>query len=301
MKRPLVLVKLGVTAMLAFCAAGAIAQTQSETLKRIKETGTFTIGYRESSVPFSFLDGQQKPVGFSIDLCQAIADKIKQQLGMSQLNIKQVPVNSSNRIPLVVNGTIDIECGGTANNLARQKQVNFSVATFAGQPRWLVRTNSGLNQEADLKGKTVVVTQGSNAVGFLRKVNDEQKLGLQVIQAKDHSESMLTLASGRAVGFLEDDILLSGERANARDPSAFTFLPGGYEVSYYGLMMHKGDAGFKALVDGVLVAMMKDGSFERGYKKWFESPIPPRNVNLSFPISDKLRARIESPSDKAEF
>lgn len=293
--------RIALCAGLAFGTLSATAQTPSETLKRIKETGTFTIGYRESSVPFAFLDGQQKPVGFSMDLCHAIGEEIKRQLGLTQLNWKQVPVNSSNRIPLVVNGTIDIECGGTANNLARQKQVNFSVATFAGQPRWLVRTNSGITQESDLKGKTVVATQGSNAVGIMRKVNEERKLGLSVIQAKDHGESMLTLSSGRAVAFMEDDILLSGERANARDPASFTFLPGGYEVGYYGLMMQKGDAGFKALVDGVLIGMMKDGSFEQTYKKWFESPIPPRNVNLQFPISDMLRARIDSPSDKVDF
>jgi len=285
---------------LAICVSSAWAQAQGDTLQKIKETGTLTLGYRESSVPFSFLDAQQKPVGFSLDLCAAIADQIKRQLGMSALTIKQVAVNSSNRIPLVVNGTMDIECGGTANNLARQKQVSFSVATFAGQPRWLARADAGLKQPADLKGKTVVVTQGSNAVGFVRRINENDKLGLNVIQAKDHGESMLTLSSGRAAAFLEDDILLAGERANARDPAAYAFLEGGYEVGYYGLMFKKDDAAFKALVDGVLTRMMKDGSFEQAYKKWFESPIPPRNVNLNFPLSDKLRERIASPSDKVD-
>ncbi|MDT4833993.1 Glutamate/aspartate import solute-binding protein [compost metagenome] len=286
---------------LALALSSAWAQDQGATLQKIKETGSVTLGYRESSVPFSFLDGQQKPVGFSLDLCSVIVNRIKQQLSLPDLAVKQVAVNSSNRIPLVVNGTVDIECGGTANNLARQKQVSFSVATFASQPRWLVRVDSGLKQPADLKGKTVVVTQGSNAVGFVRAANDKEKLGMNVIQAKDHGESMLTLSNGRAVAFLEDDILLAGERANSRDPAAFTFLEGGYDPGYYGLMFKKDDAPFKALVDGVLMGMMKDGSFEQAYRKWFESPIPPRNVNLNFPVPERLRERIASPSDKVDF
>lgn len=293
--------RVTVACALTLGLSSAWAQDLGQTLQKIKDTGTVTLGYRESSVPFSFLDGQQKPVGFSMDLCAVIFDRIKQQLNLPKLEVKQVAVNSSNRIPLVSNGTVDIECGGTANNLARQKQVAFSVATFASQPRWLVRTDSGLKQEADLKGKTVVVTQGSNAVGFARAANEKEKLGLNMIQAKDHGESMLTLSSGRAAAFLEDDILLAGERANARDPSAFTFLEGGYAPGYYGLMFRKDDAPFKTLVDGVLIGMMKDGSFETTYKKWFESPIPPNNVNLSYAIPERLRERITTPSDKVDF
>jgi glutamate/aspartate transport system substrate-binding protein len=290
---------------LALAAALLVALPASAqsggTLQKIRETGSITLGYRESSLPFSYLDGQQQPIGFSLDLCGAIVARLRQQLKLPGLEVRRIAVNSSNRIALVVNGTVDIECGGTANNLARQKQVSFSVATFASQPRWLVRADSGLKQPADLKGKTVVVTQGSNAVGFVRAANDKEKLGMNVIQAKDHGESMLTLSNGRAVAFLEDDILLAGERANSRDPAAFVFLEGGYDPGYYGLMFKKDDAPFKALVDGVLTGMMKDGSFEQAYRKWFESPIPPRNVNLSFPVPERLRERIASPSDKVDF
>lgn len=287
------------------CCVGALcgsawAQAQGETLKKIKETGTITLGFRESSIPFSYLDAQQKPVGISIDLCQAIVAKVKQQLNLPKLEVKEVAVNSSNRIPLVVNGTVDVECGGTANNAARQKQVAFSVATFVSQPLWLVRADAGIKQPGDLKGKTVVVTQGSNAVGFARKVNEDQKLGMTTIQAKDHAESMLTLDSGRAVAWLEDDILLAGEKANARNPGAFALLPGGLDIIYYGLMLRRDDAEFKALVDGVIAGLMKSGEFDKLYKKWFESPIPPRNMNLSFPMSDKLRERVKAPSDKID-
>jgi len=226
--------------------------------------------------------------------------KVKQQLNLPNLEVKQVAVNSSNRIPLVVNGTVDVECGGTANNAARQKQVAFSVATFVSQPLWLVRTDAGIKKPADLKGKTIVVTQGSNAVGFARKFNDDQKLEMTTIQAKDHGESMLTLDSGRAVAWLEDDILLAGERANARNPSAFALVPSGLDTIYYGLMLRKDDPEFKALVDGVIAGMMKSGEFDKLYKKWFESPIPPRNLNLTFPMTDKLKDRIKSPSDKID-
>ncbi|WP_440534650.1 transporter substrate-binding domain-containing protein [Variovorax sp. YR566] len=278
----------------------SFAQTGGDTLQKIKETGVITLGYRESSVPFSFLDSQQKPVGISMDLCAAVVDKVKQQLNMPKLEVKQVAVNSSNRIPLVVNGTVDVECGGTANNAARQKQVAFSVATFVSQPLWLVRVDSGVKSPADLKGKTIVVTQGSNAVGFARKFNEEQKMALMTIAAKDHGESMLTLDSNRAVAWLEDDILLAGEKANSRNSASFALMPGGFDNIYYGLMLRKDDPAFKALVDGVIGNLMKSGEYDKLYKKWFESPIPPRNVSLAFPMTEKLKERIKAPSDRID-
>lgn len=288
-------------ACLGLLATQAVfAQAAGDTLQKIKETGTITLGYRESSVPFSFLDGQQKPIGISMDLCNAIVEKVKKQLNLPKLEVKQVAVNSSNRIPLVVNGTVDVECGGTANNAARQKQVAFSVATFVSQPMWLARADAKVVKPADLKGKTVVVTQGSNAVGFARKFNDEQKMDLTIIQAKDHGESMLTLDSGRAVAWLEDDILLAGEKANSRNEASFNLVPSGLDTIYYGLMLKKDDAQFKALVDGVIADLMRSGDFDKLYKKWYESPIPPRNVNLAFAMSDKLKERIKSPSDRID-
>lgn len=281
-------------------ASASMAQAAGDTLQKIKETKVITLGYRESSVPFSFLDGQQRPIGISMDLCNAIVDKVKQQLNLPNLEVKQVAVNSSNRIPLVVNGTVDVECGGTANNAARQKQVGFSVATFVSQPMWLARADAKVTKPADLKGKTVVVTQGSNAVAFVRKYNEEQKMDLTVIQAKDHGESMLTLDSGRAAAWLEDDILLAGEKANSRNGANFTLVSSGLDTIYYGLMLKKDDAQFKALVDGVISGLMKSGEFDKLYAKWYESPIPPRNVSLTFPMSEKLKERIKSPSDKID-
>ncbi len=284
---------------LILAAAASIAQAQSDTLEKIRKDNTIAIGYRESSIPFSFLDAQQKPVGISIDLCQSIIDRIKRQLKLSELKVNYVPVNSSNRIPLIANGTIDIECGGTANNPERQKVVAFSVATFVSQPRWLVKTDPDLQKTSDLQGKPVVVTQGSNAVGFALRISEQQKLALKILQAKDHSESMLMLETGRASAFLEDDILLAGEKANSRNPAGYAFLPEGYETIYYGLMMRKDDPAFKAVVDDTLVGLMKSGEFAKIYRKWFESPIPPRGINLQFPMTDLLKERVKSPSDKA--
>lgn len=293
------LVCLGGAALLS-AAQGASAQAQSDTLQKIKETGTITLGYRESSIPFSYLDAQQKPIGISMDLCQAIVSRVKEQLKLPKLEVRNVAVNSSNRIPLVVNGTVDIECGGTANNAARQKEVAFSVATFVSQPMWLVRNDAGVKKPAELAGKTVVVTQGSNAVGFARKFKEDNKLDLNIMNAKDHAESMLTLESGRAVAWLEDDILLAGERANSRNAGALALMPTNLDNIYYGLMFRKGDAGFKALVDSTVSDQMKSGEFSKLYKKWFESPIPPKNTNLQFPMSDKLKDRIKVPSDKID-
>jgi glutamate/aspartate transport system substrate-binding protein len=281
-------------------AESAMAQGLGDTLQKIKETGAMTLGYRESSVPFSFLDAQQKPVGLSIDLCDAIVARVKDQLKLPKLEVKTVAVNSSNRIPLVSNGTVDIECGGTANNAQRQKEVAFSVTTFVSQPMWLVRNDAGIKKPADLRGKTVVVTQGSNAVGFARKVNEDEKLGMTLIQAKDHAESELTLESGRAVAWLEDDILLAGTKANSRKGDTLTLMLGNFDPIYYGLMIRKGDPQFKALVDGTISALMKSGDYDKLYKKWFESPIPPNNMNLRFPLSERLKERIKSPSDKID-
>jgi glutamate/aspartate transport system substrate-binding protein len=284
----------------AIVSTGA-AQAESPTLAKIKSSGAITIGYREASIPFSYLGADQKPIGFSLDLCAAIVDRVKQDLGLTNLAVKYTPVNSSNRIPLIQNGTVDIECGGTANDRKRQEQVSFSVATFVSQPRWLVKTASGLKGVEDLKGKTVVVTQGSNGIDFAREVNAQNNLGLNIVQAKDHAESFLMLTSGRALAFAEDEILLAGLKAAAPDPKAVTFLSQRYDKhNYVGLMFTKGDTGFKALVDDVLSKQMASGQFLKTYDKWFTAPIPPSGQNLAFPASESLQERIAHPNDAVD-
>jgi glutamate/aspartate transport system substrate-binding protein len=285
--------------MTAASVAGGLAQVRakSPTLEKVRGTGKLTLGYRETSIPFAYLGADQKPIGLSLDLCAAVAARVKFELGLAELDVAYVAVNASNRIPLLQNGTIDIECGSTTNTIDRQKQVAFSLATYVTSPRWLVVESSGISAPKDLKEKTVVITQGSLNLSVAEKIIAEEKLGATIVQAKDHGESMLMLRTGRAAAWFEDDILIAGLVANAPNPKALKLLPNTYAVSYYGLVLRKDDAEFKGLVDGVIKAMMASGEFTRLYDQWFASPIPPHDQNLSLPMSDAMKARVASPSD----
>jgi glutamate/aspartate transport system substrate-binding protein len=285
--------------MLAFGLNGASAQSFGPTLQKIKDSGTITIGNRDSSVPFSYLDDSQKPIGFSLELCNLVVAKMKTKLGLPDLKVAYQAVNSSNRIPLVKNGTVDIECGSTANTIARQQEVAYSVIFYAPQFKWIALKASGLRTSDDLKGKTVAVTQGTNTTQFVAKLNTDKTLGMKILQGKDHAESFLLVETGRAAAFMEDDILLAGLKATAADPDKFAFLSDDFPSDPYGVMMSKSDPGLKQLVDEALTEAMKSGQYDKLYTKWFESPIPPKNINLNFPQSDKLKALIKSPSDRA--
>ncbi|BCQ29046.1 amino acid ABC transporter substrate-binding protein (plasmid) [Caballeronia sp. NK8] len=268
----------------------------ADTLAKIKSTGEIRLGVRDASVPFSYLDQNQKYVGYSVDLCMKVVDKLKQSI--PNLKVTDVPVTSANRIALVNNGNIDIECASTTNSLERQKQVGFSVATFVSHTKWLVKANSGIKTAADLKGKTVVYTQGSNALQFAKEISEKNGLDLKFIPAHDHGESMLTLENGRAAAFIEDDILLAAKKADASNPAGFAFLPESYNSLAYGLMIAKDDPAFKKVVDDTLKSLMASGEFNQIYKKWFEDAIPPRGIKLDFPMSDDLKERVKNPSDK---
>jgi glutamate/aspartate transport system substrate-binding protein len=285
--------------LLAFAPGTASAQSLGPTLQKIKDAGTITIGHRDSSVPFSYLDNDQKPIGFSLELCNLVVDKIKAKLAQPGLKVAYQAVNSSNRIPLVKNGTVDIECGSTANTIARQQEVAYSVIFYAPQFKWISLKASDLKTTDDLKGKAVVVTQGTNTAQFVAKLNAEKSLGLKILQGKDHAESFLLVETGRASAFMEDDILLAGLKATAASPDNFAFLTDAFPSDPYGVMMSKGDPEFKKLVDDALIEAMKSGLYDKLYAKWFETPIPPKNINLKFPQSDKLKELVKSPSDKA--
>lgn len=273
------------------------AQAASQTLDKIREASKITFGYREASIPFAYLGSDQKPTGLSLDLCSAVADRIKAVLQRPALGIEYVPVNASNRIPLLQNGTIDVECGSTTNTADRQKQVSFSVATYVASPRWLVSASSEVKEPKGLDGQAIVITQGSLNYAVARKVLDDQKLNVAIIQAKDHAESLLMLETGRAAAWFEDDILVAGLVANASNPKAFRMLAATYAPSYYGLMTRKEDPEFKALVDTAIKEKMASGEFDRLYAKWFEAPIPPRGQNLQLPMSEAMKMRVSSPSD----
>jgi glutamate/aspartate transport system substrate-binding protein len=224
---------------------------------------------------------------------------VKARLGLPDLKTVYQAVNSSNRIPLVKNGTVDMECGSTANTIQRQQEVAYSVIFYAPQFKWIALKSSGLKTTDDLKDKSVVVTQGTNTAQFVAKLNADKGLGMKILQGKDHAESFLLVQTGRASAFMEDDILLAGLKATAQAPGDFAFLSDAFPSDPYGVMMSKGDPEFKQLVDGALTEAMKSGEYDKLYTKWFESPIPPKNINLNFPQSDKLKALIKTPSDKA--
>jgi glutamate/aspartate transport system substrate-binding protein len=285
-------------ALFALSAMATGARAESPTLSKIRATGTLSLGYRESSIPFSYLGPDQKPIGISIDLCQAVTEKLKAQLKLPDLKVTMVAVNASNRIPLIQNGTVDIECGSTTNTASRQQQVAFTIATFASQTSWLTTVASGITATAGLKGKTVVVTQGSLNLALAQKINKDESLNLTFVQAKDQAESLLMLRSGRATGWFEDRILQAGLVAASPDPKAFTVLPehfGG--IDYYGLMLPKDDPEFKAVVDAAIEEKMASGEFTKLYNTWFTEAIPPNGLNLSLPMSDALKARVAAPSD----
>jgi glutamate/aspartate transport system substrate-binding protein len=289
---------IAATCLLVGAEAPAAAEDLEGTIKKIKETGSITIGYRESSLPLSYLDDKLMPVGFSIELCKHVVDAVKAKLGMSDLNVKYNPVTSATRIPLVANGTVDIECGSTANMTIRQQQVGFSYTFFVPQFKWIVRVDSNIRSADDLRGKTVAVTAGTNTAVFVNKMNNGENLGMTITQGKDHAESFLLVETGRAGAWMEDDVLLAGFRANAKSPADFKLLDKSYPSDPYALMIRKDDPQFKALVDEALAQLMRSGEFEKHYTQWFERPIPPRGVNMDLPMSDALKHDIKEPNDK---
>jgi glutamate/aspartate transport system substrate-binding protein len=286
------------TALSAVAVSPVLAQ-ESMTLKKIKDTGAITLGHRESSIPFSYYDDKQQVIGYSHELMLKVVDSIKSELKLAKLDTKLMPVTSANRITLIQNGTIDIECGSTTNNLERQKQVGFSTTIFVIGTKLLTKKDSGIKDFADLAGKNVVTTAGTTSERLIRKMNDDKKLGMNIISAKDHGESFLTLETGRAVAFMMDDALLYGEMAKARKPGDWVVTGTAQSKEAYGCMVRKDDPGFKKVVDAALTKAMTSGEAEKIYTKWFLNPIPPKGLNLNMPLSDEMKAAFKAPNDKA--
>lgn len=282
-------------ALAALSAGPASAQS---TLERVKERGSIAVAYRESSIPFSYLGGDGQPVGFGWEICGKVVEQVKKTLGRADLKISAQAVTSQNRIPLLQNGTIDIECGSTTNNSERAKQVSFATNYFYTGTRFLVRSESGIKSLADLKGKKVVSTTGTTNFQVLRKLNAEQGVGFELITAKDHAESALLVQQQRAEAFGMDDILLYGLRASAANPAELAVVGEAIQVEPYAIMLRRDDPAFKKLVDDTLAGLMKSGEFEALYKKWFQSPIPPKGINLNAPMSQELRENLRALSDK---
>ena len=292
LRHPIVMLSLA-----ALTSTGALAQTP-QTLDKIKSSGVITLAYRESSIPFSYLDDKAMPVGFGVDICDRVVTEIKKLTGRNDLKVERQAVTSANRIPLLVNGTIDLECGSTTNNSDRAKQVAFAINYFYTGTRFLVKSDSGIKTLADLNNKVMVSTTGTTNFRIMRSLINEQKLPIELIGAKDHSESALLVESGRAAAFAMDDILLYGLRASAQNPASLAVVGEPIQVEPYAIMMRKDDPGIKKAVDGVLADLMKSGEFERLYRKWFMSPIPPKGINLNAPMDKALVDNLKALSDK---
>lgn len=274
----------------AFAEPGAV-------LKKIKESGELTLGYRESSIPFSYLDDKAQPVGYSIELCGKVVDAIKAELKMPALKVNRQAVTSQNRIPLVANGTVQLECGSTVNNAERQAQVGFSVTSFIVATRFVAKKSANYKTVDDLKGKTVACTSGTNTVKRVRELNEARGLNMTILNGKDHAESMLLVTSGRAEAFFEDDILLTGMVATSADPTGYVLSTEGYSVDPYAIMFAKDEPEFKRLVDNTLVGLYKSGEIGKIYDRWFMKPIPPKGITLNFPLGAQLQRTFTKPSD----
>ena len=290
MKTPLLM-------MAALIATGMSATAHAQTLKKVADANKITVSYREASVPFSYLIGSSKSVGFSVELTDAIVDDVRKKLNKPNLQVATMPVTSQNRIPLLVNGTYDIECGSTTNNSTRAKDVTFATNHFYTGTRLLTKKTSNVKNYADLTGKTVSSTTGTTNAQVIRKYNADKKLDMQIVLGKDHDDSLLLVENDRALAFAMDDILLFGLKANSKNPDALEVVGDSLQVEPYACMLRKDDPEFKKLVDGTLTRLMKSGEFNRLYTKWFMSPIPPKGVNLNLPMSEQLKANLKAMSD----
>ena len=281
-------------------ALPAFAQQLTGTLAKIKDSGTITLGHRESSVPFSYYDDNQKVIGYAMDLCYGIVDAVKAELKLGKLEVKLNPVTSATRIPLIANGTVDLECGSTTNNLDRQKQVWFTITHFVTANRWVAKKAANIKSLADLKGKTIVSTAGTTNIKQITEINAAQNLGMNIISANGHPEAFQMVETGRAVAFVMDDILLYSLAAQSRTPGDYAISPEALSVEPYGIMLRKDDTAFKKVVDAAMVQIYKSGQINAIYDKWFLKPIPPKGLNLNVPISDQFKKVIVHPTDSGD-
>ena len=289
------------TLAIACCAGQASSQELTGTLKNIKETGAITLGYRESSIPFSYLDDSQKPVGYAIDICYRIVDAVKQELKLDKLEVKLNPVSSSARIPLMANGTIDLECGSTTNNADRLKQVAFTNTHFLTATRFISKKSSKINSIDDLKGKPVASTSGTTNIKQLTEANAARNLGINIIPAKEHAESFLLVETDRAVAAVLDDILLASFVAGSKSPDDYVMSTDAFSrPEPYGIMLRKDDPAFKKVVDGATAALYQGGEGAKIYDKWFMQKIPPKGLNLNTPMAAELKNEFAKPSDSPD-
>jgi glutamate/aspartate transport system substrate-binding protein len=285
----------------ALCAGNGYADELTGTLKKIKETGVINIGYRDSSIPFSYLDDNQKPIGFAIDICLKVVEAVQKELKLDKLNVEFNPVTSSGRIPLLANGTIDLECGSTTNNPNRLKQVAFTNTHFLTATRFISKKSSHLNSIEDLKGKTVASTSGTTNILQLTETNAARHLGINIVPAKEHAESFLMVETDRAVAAVLDDILLASFAAGSKDPGAYVISTDAFsKPEPYGIMLRKDDPAFKKVVDDATSALYQSPEGQKLYEKWFLKKIPPKGLNLNVPMGAELKRAFAKPTDSPD-
>ena len=291
-------IALGLAATLLAAGLHNAALAQQGTLDKIKASGTITVGHRDASIPFSYLDDKQQPIGFAMDLCARVVDAVKAHLTMPNLKVAFQPVTSATRIPLLANVTIDIECGSTTNNATRQKDVAFLNTTYVEEVRFAVKANSGITGIAQLNGKNVATTTGTTSVQHLRKHERATGMDFKEVFGKDHADSFLLLESGRADAFVMDGSILAGNIANAKTPADFRIVGEVLSVEPIAIMVRKDDAGIKKLGNDVIAGMVKSGDMAKLWDKWFVQPIPPKNVKVGLALSESTKAAWASPNDR---
>ena len=296
-KLALSMLLIGMSSTMVHAADDQKSEATSDTLQKIKNNGVIVVGHRESSVPFSYYDNAQKVVGYSQDYSNQIVDAVKKQLNMPNLQVKMLPITSQNRIPLLQNGTFDFECGSTTNNAERQQQAAFSNTIFVVGTRLLVKKGGDIKDFKDLAGKPVVVTSGTTSEILLNKLNEKDNMKMRIISAKDHGDSFRTLESGRAVAFMMDDAL-AGERAKAKKPDQWEIVGTPQSHEAYGCMLRKNDPAFKKLMDETIAKAQTSGEAAKSYERWFNQPIPPKNMNMNFALSDDMKALFKAPNDQ---
>ena len=286
---------LAATAVAILAAGGAQA---ADTLAKIKAAGSATMGVRESSGALSYTLGDGKYAGYHIEICQRVLADVQKKLGLAKLEVKYQPVTSQNRIPLVQNGTVDIECGSTTNNATRQKDVSFAVTTYVEEVRIAVKASSGITSIAQLNGKSVATTTGTTSVQLLRKHERGAGVDFKEVFGKDHADSFLLLETGRADAFVMDGQILAGNIAKSKAPADYKIVGEVLSVEPIAIMVPKDDPAYKKAVDESIVAMMKSGEIAKMYDKWFVQPIPPSNTRVGLPASDATKAAWANPNDK---
>ena len=293
-------VKASTLVAVVFVSMPAYAQELTGTLKKIKDTGAITLGHRESSVPFSYYDDNQHVIGYAMDLCYRIVGAVKAKLKMDKLEVNLNPVTSATRIPLIANGTVDLECGSTTNNLEREKQVSFTITHFVTANRFVSKKSSNLKTVDDLKGNTIVSTSGTTNIKQINEIGAQRHLDLNIIAAKDHAEAFLMVETDRAAAFVMDDILLYSLVATSKSPDDYVISPNALSVEPYGIMLRREDPAFKKVVDDEMMTTYKSGAINAIYEKWFLKPIPPKGINLNVPMSAVFKKVVANPTDTGD-